>query len=332
MRAAYITQPGPADQIIVGEVPVPKPGSHDVLVKVSHSAINPIDLYIRSGMVAASLPNPFILQADFAGTVQEVGAEVKQVKPGDRVWGSNQGMMGRQGTAAEFASIHEDWVYPLPAGVNPADAASVALTSITAHLGLFRTAELKVNETVFVHGGTGGVGSMVVQMAVATGAKVITTVGSEAKAKLCREWGAALVVNYKTEDWAARIKEYTQGQGVDVWFETQRDPNLEQILPLIKQRGRMVVIAGRAAKPTLPFGSFYTRDLSIRGMAMFNASASEQRNCANDINRWLSNKQLKAHIGRSFPLAQTADAHRLLEQNTMQQAGTLSGKIVVEIN
>lgn len=332
MKAAYIIKPCPADQIQIGDLPVPAHGPHDLLIKVSHSALNPIDLYIRSGMVAATLPSPFIVQADFAGTVTAIGSEVKQFKVGDQVWGSNQGMMSRQGTAAEFAAVHEDWAYHLPAGVKAADAASVALTSITAHLGLFRTAELKSGETLFVHGGTGGVGSMVVQMARATGAKVITTVGSEAKAKLCQSWGAELVLNYKTDDVPARIKDFTNNQGVDVWFETQRDPNFEQILPLMKLRGRIIIIAGRAARPVLPFGSFYTRDLSVRGLAMFNATASEQRQCVVDINRWLSNGQLKANIGRTFPLAETAQAHRLLEENTMQNAGTLTGKVVIEVN
>jgi NADPH2:quinone reductase len=302
-----------------------------VLVKVSHSGVNPIDLYIRSGMIAATLPAAFIPNADFAGVITSVGSGVSRFKVCDTVWGSNQGMMGRQGTAAEYAAIQEDWAYPLPAGVMPEDAAAVALTGITAHLGLFRTAELKPGETVFVNGGTGGVGSMVVQMAKAHGCKAITTVGSEAKASLCRSWGTDLVLNYKTADVPARIKEFTDNKGVDVWFETQRDLSFDTVLPLMKLRGRVVVIAGRGAKPTLPFGAFYTKDLSVRGMAMFNASAAEQRVCADDINRWLASGKLKAVIGKIFPLGETAEAHRFLEANTMHGAGTLVGKVVVHV-
>ncbi len=331
MRAAYFSKTGPADVIQVGELPTPSPQAGEVLVKVSHSALNPIDLYIRSGMVAATLPAAFVPQADFAGVVTALGSGVTRFKIGDKVWGSNQGMMGRQGTAAEYAAIHEDWAYLLPAGVKPEDAASVALTGITAHLGLFRTAELKPGETVFVNGGTGGVGSMVVQMAKAHCCKAITTVGSEAKATLCRSWGADLVLNYKTDDVPARIKEFTNNKGVDVWYETQRDPNFDTILPLMKMRGRIVIIAGRGSKPALPFGAFYTKDLSIRGMAMFNASATEQRVCAEDINRWLASGKLKAVIGKTFPLAETAEAHRFLEANTMHGAGTLVGKVVVHV-
>lgn len=331
MQAAYITKHGPADSIIVGEIPTPTPGPHDILVAVSHSALNPIDLYIRAGTIAAPLPNPFVPHADFAGTVSATGNQVTRFKVGDKVWGSNQGMLGKQGTAAEFASIHEDWAYPLPSSVSPAEAAAVALTGITAHLGLFRKGELKQGETVFVNGGTGGVGSMVVQMAKAFGCKVITTVGSDAKARQCSDWGADLVLNYKKDNIAEKIKAFTNTQGVDLWYETQRDPSFEMILPLMKMRGRVVVIAGRAAKPALPFGMFYTRDLSIRGFAMFNATPDEQRQAAFDINRWLSSGQLHALIGATLPLAQTAQAHKLLEENTLQGAGTLAGKVVVTI-
>ncbi|HQR08309.1 MAG TPA: NADPH:quinone reductase [Gemmatales bacterium] len=331
MRAAYYSKTGSADVIQTGELPTPVPGAGQVLVKISYSAVNPIDLYIRSGMVAATLPDTFVPNADFAGKVTAIGSDVKRFKVGDQVWGSNQGMMNRQGTAAEYAAVHEDWVYPLPSGVKSEDAAAVALTGITAHLGLFQTAELKPGETVFVNGGTGGVGSMVVQMAKAHGCKVITTVGSEAKANLCRSWGTDLVLNYKTDDIAAKVKEFTGNQGANVWFETQREPSFEIILPLMKLRGRVVIIAGRASKPTLPFGAFYTKDLSIRGMAMFNASAAEQRVCAEDINRWLAACKLKAVIGKTYLLVETAEAHRFLEANTMHGAGTLVGKVVIHV-
>lgn len=331
MRAAYYSKTGPADVIQIGELPTPVPGAGEVLVKISYSAVNPIDLYIRSGMVAATLPPNFVPNADFAGVVTAVGPSVKRFKLGDAVWGSNQGMMNRQGTAAEYAAVHEDWAYALPNGVKSQEAAAVALTGITAHLGLFQTADLKPGETVFVNGGTGGVGSMVVQMAKAHGCKAITTVGSEDKVKLCRDWGTDLVLNYKTDDVPAKVKEFTGNQGVNVWFETQRDPNFENILSLMKLRGRVVIIAGRASKPTLPFGMFYTKDLSIRGMAMFNANAAEQRVCADEINRWLAAGKLKAVIGKTYALAETAEAHRFLEANTMHGAGTLVGKVVIHV-
>lgn len=329
MKAAYIDNPGPPDVIRFGDLPKPAPKAGEVLVKGGASALNPIDLYIRAGTVAMPLPKPFIPGCDLAGTVEAVGPEVKRFKPGDRVWGSNQGLLGRQGTAAEYVCAHEDWLYPTPPGVSDLDAAAAALTGITAHLGLFMCCRLQAGETAFVNGGTGGVGAMVVQMAKASGAKVVTTVGSAEKAALCKSWGVDFVLNYKTDDVPARVKEFTGGKGLDVWYETQREPDLLRTVDLMAPRGRIVLIAGRAAQPIFPVGPFYVKTLSLFGFAMFNCTAAEQRRCADDINRWLAGGQLRPMIGKKFPLAEAAAAHRYLEENTLGKAGTLSGKVVL---
>ena len=276
-----------------------------------------------------TLPKPFIPGCDFAGTVEAVGQGVTAFKPGDRVWGSNQGLLGRQGTLAEYVCTAAEWVYPTPPGVTDQDAAAVACVGITAHQGLFRRAKLQAGEMAFVNGGTGGIGAMVVQMTRAVGAHIITTVGSADKAALCQRWGADLVLNYKSDDVPAAIRAFTRDQGVNVWYETQREPNFQQTLPLLARRGRMVVIAGRQAQPTFPMGGFYPRDLSLFGFTIFNAPPDEQRRCAEDINRWLAEKKLHALIGRIFPLAEAAAAHKFLEDNTLHKAGTLTGKIVM---
>jgi NADPH2:quinone reductase len=183
---------------------------------------------------------------------------------------------------------------------------------------------------VFVNGGTGGVGMMVVQMAKAVGAKqVITTVGSEEKAALVRELGAGTVINYKTDDLAARVKEATGGAGIDVWYETQPPTDLDKTIDLMAPRGRIVVMAGRSARPVLPNGPFYVKGLLLSGFAMFNMTPDEQRACASDMNRWMAAGKLKATVGRTFPLSQAAAAHQLQEENTLKKAGTLTGKIVV---
>jgi NADPH2:quinone reductase len=329
MKAAFIETTGSPDVIRYGDLPRPTPGTGEVLVKVAAVAVNPIDTYIRAGMVNMPLPKPFIIGCDLAGTVEEVGPNGKRFQKSDRVWGSNQGLLGRQGTFAEYAAVREEWLYPTPPGVSDTDAAAVALVGITAHVGLFRCAGLKAGETVFVNGGTGGVGSMVLQMAKAIGAKVITTVGSAEKAALCREWGADRVLNYKTDDVPAGVKDFTGGQGVQVWYETQREPDFLKTIPLLARRGRMVLMAGRQAQPLFPVGPFYTKDLALYGFAMFNASPEEQQACAADINRWLAEQKLHVPIGRTFPLAEAAAAHRLLEENTLGKAGTLTGKIVL---
>lgn len=329
MKAAYIDTPGPPENVRVGELPTPAPAPGQALVRVAAAALNPIDVYIRAGNVAMPLPKPFVTGSDLAGTITALGGGPSRFHVGQRVWGSNQGLLGRQGTTAEFACVDEDWLYPIPDGVSEQAAAACALTGITAHLGLFQHCRLQAGETVFVNGGTGGVGSMVLQMARAVGARVITTVGSDEKAALCRQWGAELVLNYKKDDISARIREQTGGKGVDVWYEPHREPDLLRAVDLMAQRGRIVLIAGRAARPVFPVGPFYVKGLSMHGFAMFNASADEQRRCAEDINRWLASGQLRPVVGRAFPLDQAAGAHKLLEDNTLGGAGTLVGKVLV---
>jgi NADPH:quinone reductase len=330
MRAAYIEQTGPPEVIKVGELPRRVPGPGQVLVRVRAAALNPVDLYIRSGLVAMPLAFPYIVACDVAGTVEEVGPKCKQFKVGDRVWGSNQGLLGRQGVAAEFAAIDEAWLYPTPTLLQDTEAAAMALTGITAHLGLFQFGQLQPGEILYVPGGSGGVGSMAIQLAKATGARVATSAGSPERAELCRRLGADLALNYKTDDIPARLRDFSP-EGVDVWYETQREPNLEISIPLLRKRGRMIVMAGRAAKPPLPLGAFYPRNCAIFGFAMFNATADEQARSAADINRFIDDGVLKPIVGRTFPLAATAAAERFLEENTLKGAGSLTGKVVVTI-
>lgn len=330
MRAAYVEAHGPAESIKVGDLPTPDPGPGEVLVGVKASAFNPVDLYLRSGMIAMPMSFPYVLGCDLAGKVERVGAGVSNLKVGDRVWGSNQGLLGRQGTAAEYAAVGEEWLYPTPSAVSDQEAAAIALVGITAHLGLFRCGQLKAGETVYVPGGSGGVGSVVIQMAKAAGARVATTAGGADHVELCRKLGADLALDYKTEDVPARLREFAP-EGVDVWYETQRSPNLEVSVPLLKRRGRMILMAGRDAKPALPLGSFYPRDCSILGFAMFNATPAEQQACAQEINHWLETGKVKAQIGRVFPLEEAAEAQKFLEANTIGGAGKLTGKVVITI-
>jgi NADPH2:quinone reductase len=328
MKAAYIKQVGPPENITFGDLPTPEPTGAQVLVRVTAVAVNPIDTYLRSGAVKMELPLPFIVGCDLAGVVERCGPEVQRLKPGTRVWGSNQGLMGRQGTFAEFAAVDETWLYPTPDGVSDQQAAAGALVGITAHLGLVRFAKLAAGETLFVNGGSGGVGSTVVQMAKAIGARAVTTAGSNEKVEACRALGADLALNYRTDDVDAAIRHFVPG-GVNLWWETLREPNFERTVPLLAPRGRMIVMAGREARPVFPVGPFYVKDCSLFGFAMFNATPDEQRASASDINRWLASGQLKPRIDRVLPLAEAAEAHRLQEENTLQKAGTLTGKIVL---
>jgi len=329
MKAAYIKQPGPADSIVYGDFAQPQVTGSQVLVKVGAVAVNPIDTYIRSGTVKMELQLPFVVGCDLAGMVAATGPQAKRFKSGDRVWGSNQGFLGRQGTFAEYAAVDEGWLYPIPVGVSDEQAAAVALVSITAGLGLLRDAKLKSGETLFINGGSGGVGSMVVQMSKAIGAKVITTAGSDAKVKKCLELGADHAINYKTQDVAAEVKRLAP-QGLNVYWETLREPDFDKAIGLLAPRGRMIIMAGRDARPPFPVGPFYLKGCSLYGFAMFNATPVEQRSVADEINRRLADGKLKACIDRVLPLSQTAAAHKLQEESTVGKSGMLAGKIVLK--
>jgi NADPH2:quinone reductase len=275
------------------------------------------------------MPFPYIMGRDLAGTVVEAGAGVKGFKIGDRVWATGQGTDGHQGTFAEFAAVDERHLQPMPAGVSDEDVVALSLVAITAQLGLVRSAALRAGEVLFVNGGSGGVGSCVVQMAKILGARVITTAGTDEKVRICRELGADVALNYKTQDVDEAIKLYAP-EGVNVWWETVREPNFERVVPLLAMRGRMVLMAGRDARPVFPVGPFYVKDCSVYGFAMFNATAREHRMAANAINRWLVEGKLKARIDRVLPLSQTAEAHWLQEASTIHQSGALAGKIVLK--
>lgn len=329
MKAAYIERTGAADEVIIyGDLPQPEPTGSQVLVRMGAVSVNPIDTYIRNGANYWELPRPYIIGCDLAGSVVAVGPQTSRFKPGDRVWGSNQGLMGRQGTFAEYCAVDECWLYSTPHGVGDEVVAAGALVGITAHLGLNREAQLKAGETIFVNGGSGGVGSMVVQMAKAAGARVIATAGSAEKCAALLELGVDRAVNYKAEDIAAAVRDFSP-EGVNVYWETVREPDFDKIVSYLAERGRIILMAGREARPQFPVGPFYVKGCQLRGFVMFKATPAEQRQCAEDINRWLVEAKLRPNISEVLPLSHAAKAHKLQEQNTLHKTGTLAGKIVL---
>lgn len=328
MKAAFIRQTGPPDQIQIGELPTPQPADDQIRIRVHAASVNPIDTYVRGGIVAMDLPSPFIVGCDAAGVVESVGKQVKRFAAGDRVWTTNQGLLGRQGTFAEQIVVDEKWVFGLPESVSFVDAAANALVGVTAHLGLFREAQLQPGESVLVIGGSGGVGSMVVQMAVAAGARVISTAGGESKAELVRSFGADDVILYRSESIKDRTLKFAP-DGVNVFWETRREPDFVGAVEVMAARGRMVLMAGRDATPAFPVGPFYVKECSLHGFVMFKATPGEMRTAAEECSRWMADGKLKANIGATFPLDQAADAHRLQESATLDDSDRLTGKIVV---
>lgn len=329
MKAAYIEQTGPANCIQYGELPDPSITAGQVLVKMHAVSVNPIDTYIRNGANFWELPQPYIIGCDLAGSVVEVGANVKGFTVGQRVWCSNQGLMGRQGSFSELCAVDAQWLYPTPDGVRDEDAAAAALVAITAHIGLLREAKLRRGETIFIRGGSGGVGSMVLQMAKSVGATVIATAGGEKKANVCKQLGADHVIDYHRGDVREQLLKLVPS-GVNVFWETLREPDFDTAVATMAERGRMVLMAGRDARPAFPVGPFYVKGCSLHGFVMFKATPDEQRGCAADINHWLTTGQLKPVIDRVMRLSEAAEAHRLQEAHTVQKQSNLTGKLVLK--
>jgi NADPH2:quinone reductase len=178
MKAAYLEQVGPPQAIQYGELPMPTVGRKDVLVKVVAVAVNAVDTSIRSGSFKTALPFPFIIGRDMVGIVIGIGQDVTQFRPGERVWTDNQGYDGRQGTLAEYCRVDERLLYHLPAGIDLVETVSVLHSSLTAVLGLFFKAQLTAGETVFINGRDGNIGTAVLQLAKASGARVLVTTGN----------------------------------------------------------------------------------------------------------------------------------------------------------
>lgn len=331
MKAAYIKQTGPPSVIQVGQLPEPVCGPNDLLIRVHATSVNPIDTYVRSGAVAFERPDPYLVGCDAAGVVEQVGTDVTGFHIGDRVWCTNQGLLGVQGTTAERIAVQSHWCFPIPTSCPFEHAAANALVGVTAHLGLFREGNLKAGETVFVVGGSGGVGSMVVQMAATVGARVISTAGTKEKCDQVLAMGADAVINYQEESISERLRELAPS-GVNLFWETRRDPDFDLAIESMTDRGRLILMAGRDARPVFPVGPFYVKECTISGFVMFKATPQEMKKCADQMNQWMANNQLKANIGATFPIEEIAKAHELQENATLQQSANLSGKIVIQIS
>ncbi len=173
-------------------------------------------------------------------------------------------------------------------------------------------------------------GSMVVQMAKACGARVLATAGTEEKHRRLLNLGADIAINYNQDAIEDSVLQAAP-KGVNVFWETRRDPNFDQAIELLATRGRMVLMAGRDARPVFPVGPFYVKECSLHGFVMFKATALEMRTAAEEINRWMANGKLQPNISLQLPLSQVVEAHRQQEAATLRGEGNLSGKIVLTL-
>lgn len=311
MRAASINQLGPASNIHVQQLEVPRTGADEVLVKVDSVAVNHVDTFVRSGAFATPLPFPFIVGRDLVGTVLCEAAHLG-FGAGERVWCNSLGHDSRQGAAAEYAAVPASRLYHLPAGVD-VDAAAAALhPGATAYLGLYRHGWLDESCTVFIGGGAGHVGAAAITMAARAGAHVITTCAAEDQ-EYCRSLGAQLAFDYRDEGAQAAI-ERAAGAGIDIYMDTSGHLDLEHATGVLAQGGRIVLMAGMHACAVLPVGSLYTKDGSIRGFAISNASIEDLAAAAEVINPLLAEGALRPRHVEVRDLAGTAEAHQRLEE------------------
>lgn len=266
-----------------------------------------------------------ILGLDMVGIVEKVGRHVKQFKPGQRVWSNSLGVHGRQGSFAEYVAVDENLLYPAPANVDDVSVVAVLQSGATACLGLIRVAMLKSSEIIFINGGAGNVGSAVIQMASARGARVFTATSGQEKLEWCKSLGAELVLDYRKNDLEIRVKELAP-QGVDVFWDTSRHPNFDVSVGLLAPKGRIVLMAGADARPSFPVGPFYHKECILKGFSLLRATPIELKEAAEMINLCLTQNKLKCKIAHVMPLKEAAKAHALMES---QQE--LWGKIVLKV-
>lgn len=321
MHAAYVTAPGPAETIRYDRIPVPVFGPTDVLVRVRLVAADPVDVFVRSGAYPTPMTSPFVIGRDLVGEVAAVGPGVAGFVPGQPVWCNSLGHAGRQGSFAEYAVVAADRLYPAPPDLDPTDLVAAAHPAATAWLALFRHGRLRAGENVHVGGGAGNVGSAAVALAVAAGARVVATARPEDFASV-RALGAAEVLDYRDPDLPGGLRTATP-DGYRLWVDTSGRGDLATGVGLLTNGGRLVVMAGLHATPTLPLGPLYTRDASVAGFAISNASVTDLADAADGVVLLLRTTPWRPRIADRLPLSLAAEAHRRLEE------GEVSGRLVL---
>jgi NADPH2:quinone reductase len=310
MKAILAKEPGGPEKMELVEVPKPQPKPGEALVRVAAAGVNFIDVYFRMGRYKADVP--IQLGNEGAGTVEEVGAEVKEVAVGDRVAWAMQ-----RGSYAQYAAVPSSLLMKIPSHVDFQTAAAAMLQGMTAHYLTHSTYPLKSGETCLVHAAAGGAGGLIVQMAKMAGARVIGTVSTPAKAKIAREAGADETILYTEQDFEAEVKRLTDGRGVAVVYDSVGQTTFDKSLNCLRPRG-MMALFGQSSGPVPPFdpnilngkGSLF---LTRPSLAHYLLSQDELVWRAGDVLGWIDAGKLKLRIDRTYPLAKAADAHQDLE-------------------
>ncbi len=308
MMAIRVHQPGEPDVLKYEDVPDPKPGPGQVLVRIKAAGVNPVDTYVRSGKYAQMPPMPYVPGGDAAGVIETVGRDVKDIRPGDRVYLGGQGSRTFSGCYAELLACDADLVHPLPVSLTFSQGAAVGTVYSTAVRALHQKARALPGETILVHGASGGVGLAAVQLARAHGMKIIGTAGSERGRQLVQEQGAHHILDHTSADYLKSLMDLTGGRGADVILEMRANVNLAKDLTVVAKFGRIVVVGNRGTIEINPRDSM-GRDATIMGMVLWNASDRELNAIHAAIAAGLSTGVLRPVVGREFALREAPQAH-----------------------
>jgi NADPH:quinone reductase len=324
MKAIRVTKYGDTSVLELQDLPQPKPGPGEALIRVHAVGVNYADVYMRNGAARMPVPFPFTPGIEAAGVVESVGAGVVELKSGDRVAHATRDL----GSYAEYQVVKVAQLVPLPAELSFEDGAAVILQGLTAHYLLHEFYPIKRGSTVLVHAAAGGMGLLLTQWLKHMGAMAIGTVSTEEKAKIAREAGADHVIVYTKQDFVEGVKAVTDGLGCDYVIDGVGKTTFTKNFDALKNRG-WATIFGMASGPAdpVPPNSLMTKSLTISGGALFNYAVTrdELLGRARDVFAGLREGWLKLHINRKLPLAQAAEAHRLLESRRT------TGKLILTV-
>lgn len=301
----------------------------EIRVKLHAAGVNPIDTKLRQRGTFYPDKTPAILGCDGAGVVESVGSQVDRFQVGDEVYFCNGGLGGSRGNYAELAVVEQHCVAYKPSSLSFAEAAAAPLVLITAWESLYDRARLQAGQTALIHAGAGGVGHVAIGLAKLQGAAVCTTVSSADKAEFVRQLGADFPILYPQTDWVQATIDWTEGEGVDVAFDTVGGETFFQTCSAVRRYGDLVTIL----EPDPNRGSLKTarlRNLRISLELMLTPTLDNlideldrQAKILQQCARLIDRGDLKIHLGQTFPLAEAAAAHELLER------GSMTGKIVL---
>jgi len=304
MKAIQVYQFGGPEVLAVHEVPTPKPGRGEVLVRVRAAGVNPYDTYMRNGAYPVKPTLPYTPGSDAAGTIEAVGESVTKVKPGDRVYTATT----LTGAYAEYSLARENQVYPLPGKISFPQGAGLWVPYGTAYTALRHHADARAGETLLIHGASGGVGIAGVQWARAMGLTVIGTAGTLRGLDLAKKEGAHHVFDHGKPGYSEEILKVTGGRGIDVILEMLANVNLATDLKLLAARGRVIVIGNRG-EITINPRELMARRASVRGFTLWAATDAESTEIHAAIAAGLENGTLRPIVGKELPLKDAPQAH-----------------------